>query len=202
MSRSEPRAAGRDQEPREKLLAAAVDYATREGVSDVSLRQLATELGTSHRMLIYHFGSKEGLLAAVVGEVERRQREALAELRLDPAMTPEEIARRMWRRFADPALWPSERLFFELYAQALQGRAHTGDFLDVVMEPWLEVLTDLHRAWGTPPRMARAKARLGIAVVRGMLLDLLATGDRRGVDEAMKLFIDLAEQSREAEERS
>lgn len=187
---------------RARLLDAAIEHFGRHGIGDTSLRGIAEAVGSSHRMLIYHFGSKEGLLAAVVGEVERRQREALAELRLDPAMTPEEIARRMWRRFADPALWPSERLFFELYAQALQGRAHTGDFLDVVMEPWLEVLTDLHRAWGTPPRMARAKARLGIAVVRGMLLDLLATGDRRGVDQAMKLFIDLAEQSREAEERS
>lgn len=183
----------RGQQSREQLLARAVDYVAREGVADVSLRQLATELGTSHRMLIYHFGSKEGLLAAVVKEVERRQREALAELRLDPSMPPAEIGRRMWRRFADPEMWPLERLFFELYARALQGREHTGDFLRGAMEPWLEQLTELHRSWGAPRATARAQARLGIAVARGLLLDLLATGDRRGVDQAMKLFVDLVE---------
>jgi AcrR family transcriptional regulator len=194
VSRPEPPTA-RGQQSREQLLARAIDFGAREGISDVSLRQLATELGTSHRMLIYHFGSKEGLLTAVVGEMERRQREALADLRLDPSMAPAEIGRRMWRRFADPELWPLERLFFELYAQALQGREHTGEFLHRAMEPWLEQLTDLHRSWGAPPATARAQARLGIAVARGLLLDLLATGDRRGVDRAMKLFVDSFERS-------
>ncbi|HEX6533893.1 MAG TPA: TetR/AcrR family transcriptional regulator [Gemmatimonadaceae bacterium] len=190
MSRPASGANARERTPRDQLLAAAVDYAAREGIAGASLRQVAAALGTSHRMLIYHFGSKAGLLAAVVGEVERRQREALAELRVDPGMTPEEIARRMWRRFTDPELLPLERLFFELYARALQGREDTGDFLRTVMEPWLEQLTELHRAWGAPRATARAQARLGIAVVRGLLLDLLATGDRRGVDAAMTLFID------------
>ena len=67
--------------PRDRLLAAAVDYAAQHGISDVSLRTLAAGLGTSHRMLIHHFGSKEGLLAAVVTEVERRQRDTLLGLR-------------------------------------------------------------------------------------------------------------------------
>ncbi len=181
--------------PREQLLAAAVEHVAHTGVADVSLRQLATELGSSHRMLIYHFGSKQGLLAAIAGEVERRQREAVAELRLDPGMTPAELARRLWQRFADPRLWPLERLFFELYAQALRGREHTGDFLNQVLEPRLELLAEVHRAHGLPPAAARAHARLGIAVVRGLLLDLLATRDRPGVDQAMALFIDWYERS-------
>src|SRR5205823_5515582 len=72
---------------RATLLDAAVDFAAGSGLADVSLRQMAAALGTSHRMLIYHFGSKEDLLVAVVDEVERRQREAMAALGEDSART-------------------------------------------------------------------------------------------------------------------
>ncbi len=40
-----------------------------------------------------------------------------------------------------------------------------------------------------PPHTARAEARLGVAVARGLLLDLLATVDREAVDQAMESFI-------------
>jgi AcrR family transcriptional regulator len=177
--------------PRERLLAAAVDYVAAHGIGEVSLRQLAAALGTSHRMLVYHFGSKEGLLVEVIRVVEARQREALADLAADADLPVAEQARRMWRRLADPALWPHERLFFEVYGQALQGRPHTAALLDGIVDSWLEPLTALNVAQGLPPESARASARLGIAVTRGLLLDLLATGDRPGTDAAMELFIDM-----------
>ncbi|HEX6499188.1 MAG TPA: TetR/AcrR family transcriptional regulator [Micromonosporaceae bacterium] len=195
MTQVEPSTAATPPRPRDELLAAVIGYAARRGIADVSLRQLAAQLGTSHRMLIYHFGSKEGLLAAVVGEVERRQREAVGELRRQPGMTPVAIAEQMWRRFADPELWPLERLFFELYAQALQGREHTGDFLRAALDPWLDLFTEVHTTLGVPAGEARALARLGIATTRGLLLDLLATGDRDGVDDAARLFATWYEQA-------
>jgi AcrR family transcriptional regulator len=179
--------------PRERLLTAAVDYVAAHGIGDLSLRQLAAALGTSHRMLVYHFGSKEGLLVEVIRAVEARQREALAELTADPDLPVSEQARRMWRRLADPALWPNERLFFEVYGQALQGRPHTTELLDGIVDSWLEPLTELNIAQGLAPDRARAGARLGIAVTRGLLLDLLATRDRQGVDAAMDLFIEMYE---------
>ena len=60
--------------PRQKLIDAAVAHADAHGLSDTSLRQLAAALGTSHRMLIHHFGSKEGLLVEVhrLSPVSRR----------------------------------------------------------------------------------------------------------------------------------
>jgi AcrR family transcriptional regulator len=177
--------------PRERLLEAAVEYVAAHGIGELSLRQLAAALGTSHRMLVYHFGSKEALLVEVIRAVEARQRQALAELAADAHLPVAEQARRMWRRLADPALWPHERLFFEVYGQALQGRPHATDLLDGIVDSWLEPLTALNIAQGLPPQRARAGARLGIAVTRGLLLDLLATGDRAGADAAMDLFIDL-----------
>ena len=174
---------------RERLLAAALEHVAEHGVGDISLRALAAALGTSHRMLIYHFGSREGLLIEVIRTVEAQQRMALEQLMQDPESSPEDTMRRMWRQVADPALWPNERLFFEIYAQALQGSAYALPLLDGIVDFWVEPLAALAVAQGRPEAEARAEARLGVAVVRGLLLDLLATGEREAVDAAMECYI-------------
>jgi AcrR family transcriptional regulator len=172
---------------RDRLLAAAVRCALTDGIADLSLRELATAIGTSHRMLIYHFGSREGLLAAVTKEVERQQKQAL----LGSGSAPED-ARMAWRRLSDPSLWPQERLFFELYAHALLGRPGTEGFLDGIVESWVAPIAATLTEAGADERTARADARLAVAVVRGLLLDLLATRDRAGVDAAYERFLELA----------
>src|SRR3954451_7255788 len=174
---------------RERLLAAAMEHVAAPGVGDLSLRRLAAALGTSHRMLIYHFGSREGLLIEVIRAVEAQQRAALAQMLLDAEAEPADTMRRAWRRVADPALWPNERLFFEFYAQALRGSPHAAPLLDGIVELWVEPLTRIAVAQGQDEDAARAEARLGVAVTRGLLLDLLATRDREGVDAAMERYI-------------
>jgi AcrR family transcriptional regulator len=181
------------EQPRARLLDAVVGYAKSHGISDLSLRELAAAVGTSHRMLIYHFGSKEGLLAAVVQAVEAEQREFLAALAADPAVGPVEAMRAMWRRIADPSLWPGERLFFEIYGQALQGRPGTEGFLDRITEDWVELAAEYSVRLGAPRETARADARLSVAVGRGLLLDLVATGDRAQADRAFERFIELCQ---------
>jgi AcrR family transcriptional regulator len=179
--------------PRARLLAAAVEYLQANGLGALSLRELAAAIGTSHRMLIYHFGSKEGLLVAVVHAVEAQQRDFLAGLVADPAVGPVEAMRAMWRRLADPSLWPSERLFFEIYGQALQGRPGTEGFLGRITDDWIDLAAEYSVQLGSPREAARADARLSVAVGRGLLLDLLATGDRARADQAFERFIALCE---------
>ncbi|GAA1943156.1 TetR/AcrR family transcriptional regulator [Amycolatopsis minnesotensis] len=174
---------------RAALLATAVDELAETGVGDRSLRALATDLGTSHRMLIYHFGSKEGLLAEVAREVERRMRETLRALELDSDLPADRIALRFWHALTDPALRASERLFFELYGQALQGRAGTTGLLDGIIDDWLGPVSELLRRLGVEEHALRAHARLGLATARGLLLDLVTTGDTEGVREAMEVFV-------------
>ena len=127
----------RTSQARERLLAAAVGRALDTGIADLSLRQLAAAMGTSHRMLLYHFGSREGLLAAVTQAVEDQQRAALLQggIRLQDA-------RQSWERLSDPKLWPQERLFFELYAHAPRGRPGTEGFLDGIVESWTAPVAD------------------------------------------------------------
>lgn len=169
------------------MRAAAVGHALDAGIADLSLRQIAAAIGTSHRMLIYHFGSREGLLVAVTQAVEEQQRAALLK-----SGAASQDARHAWQHLSDPALWPQERLFFELYAYALRGRPGTEGFLDGIVESWVAPVAAALVEAGADEQTARADARLGVAVARGLLLDLLATGDRAGTTAAYERFIQLA----------
>ena len=177
--------------PRQRLLEGAIDYVAQHGLTDVSLRALAAALGTSHRMLIHHFGSKERLWVEIVRAVEARQRDLLAQVLPEPDQPVGDAMWAWWKHISDPALWPNERLFFEIYGQALQGRPHTAELLEGIVEDWLDPATEINVSLGVPPDLARAHARLGVAITRGLLLDLLATRDVAAVDAAMAAFIDV-----------
>jgi len=174
---------------RQVLLDAVVGYASRHGVGDLSLRELARAVGTSHRMLLYHFGSKEELLVAIVEANEDAQRASMAVAMARADGTPLDVLRQAWEQLASATMAPSERLFFELYGQALQGRPGTTALLDGIVTSWTEPAAEVLAAHGVAPADAAAEARLHLAVVRGLLLDLLATGDRAGVGRAMELFL-------------
>src|SRR5215468_10129451 len=74
----------RGADARQRLLDRAIEHVAGHGIGDLSLRAMAAALGTSHRMLIHHFGSKEGLWVAIVRTVEQRQRDLLPDLLPDP----------------------------------------------------------------------------------------------------------------------
>jgi AcrR family transcriptional regulator len=166
-----------DLERRQELLDAVVKECAERGIGDRSLRDVAAAVGTSHRMLLHHFGSRNELLLAIVDEVERRQRALLPELPTEPAAA---IAA-MWADLCRPERRPFERLFFECYARGVQGEQPFARMLPGAVDAWL---TD---DGTTDP----ALVRLGLAVMRGLLLDLVATDNRRAVDAAAHAFVDL-----------
>jgi AcrR family transcriptional regulator len=176
---------------RQDLLTAVIADLMREGLRDRSLRDIAAAVGTSHRMLIHHFGSRYGLMTAVVDAVEADQKRFLESI--DGEL--EDVLRAMWRRVSDPALWPAERLFFECYARALHGEEPFVRMLPGAIEDWLGRTGARGPTPGVPPELARAGARLGLAVFRGLLLDLVGTGDRAGVDAAFEVYAALVSQS-------
>ncbi|MGW2644343.1 TetR/AcrR family transcriptional regulator [Streptomyces sp. NPDC001393] len=182
---------GADRDRRAHLVDAAVDHVAAHGIADLSLRRLGAAIGVSHRMLIHYFGSKEQLLVEIVRTSERRQRELLSRLRLEPGRSPADVARLLWRQLTDPRLAGQERLFFEICGHALRGRPEAVPVLEGLVTDWLEPLVAAETGAGADPVTARNRARLGLATVRGLLLDLLATGDRAGVDAAMEEFLRL-----------
>jgi len=177
-----------DKSAKDVLLERVVDHFVADGLGDLSLRKIAGAIGTSHRMLLYHFGSKDGLLLEVVRAVEARSRSQLEEIGQGAGHETDELIRQMWRFVADPARADFERLFFALYGRALQGDEEARPLLAESIASWLEANGTLAAARDIPLGPARAHARLGLAVVRGLLLDLLATGDRAGVDASLEIF--------------
>jgi AcrR family transcriptional regulator len=171
---------------RAALLADAVEHFAKNGIGDASLRTIATSIGTSHRMLIYHFGSREGLLAEVVRTVEQQQRDLLADL-ATPDRPVAEQSEEFWRRVTEATLVYGP-LFFELSAHAMQDLPHTESLKADLITVWLPPLTDFCIRAGIPADEAPTYARLGLAAARGLLFDLLLTGDRAGVDEASALL--------------
>jgi AcrR family transcriptional regulator len=173
---------------KQSLLDQVVEHFASEGLGDLSLRKIASAIGTSHRMLLYHFGSKSGLLVEVVRAVEARTRAQFADIGGVAGLDTDQVVRATWSLVADPAQGDFERLFFALYGRALQGDEEVRPMLRESIESWLDANALLAAAQGVPPDVARVHARLGLAVTRGLLLDLLATGDRAGVDAALEVY--------------
>jgi AcrR family transcriptional regulator len=169
-------------ERRRQLLDALVEEFAAGGVGDRSLRDVAAAVGTSHRMLLHHFGSREDLLVAIVEEVERRQMALLPDLPTNPA----DNFAAMWSDVRRPELRQWERLFFECYARAAQGEKPFDRMVPGAVDGWLN---EVETIAGGP--IDRATVRLGLAVVRGLLLDLVATDDAAGVDAAANAFVSL-----------
>jgi AcrR family transcriptional regulator len=183
-------------ESRQEMLDRVVAYAAAEGITGKSLREIATGVGTSHRMLIYHFGSREGMLAAIVALIEQQQRDLLAHLPDQLATAhgqangPEAAAALMlalWQRVSDPRLRPFVRLFFEVVGVAVHGAPGTQTFLDGLTRPWLEQAEATVRRLDLP--LDRDALLLGIATSRGLLLELLAGADPAATDAAYRLFV-------------
>jgi len=167
---------------RQQLLDALVDEFAAGGIGDRSLRELAAAVDTSHRMLLHHFASRDDLLLAIVDEVERRQMVILADLPTDPA----DAFAAMWANLCRPELRPFERLFFECYSRGAQGEEPFARMVPGAVDAWLAEVEKTAGGPGDP-----ALVRLGLAVTRGLLLDLVATGDDAGVTLAAQAFVDL-----------
>ncbi|HKU67964.1 MAG TPA: TetR/AcrR family transcriptional regulator [Candidatus Baltobacteraceae bacterium] len=181
----------RDDALREDLLERAVDYVCRHGLSDLSLRPLAKALGTSSSLLLYHFKSKDDLIAEIIGIGRARQQGTMARLDATSGLSTGAIGRMLWKEYSNPRYEPIVRLFFEVYALALQDRSRFPGFLKSSVAQWLTAIEESFPDAGSP--QARARATTLLAAFRGFLLDLCATRDRKRIDEAVDQFFDLFE---------
>jgi AcrR family transcriptional regulator len=173
---------------RDELLDLATDYVLANGVADLSLRPLAAAIGSSPRVLLYYFGSKEDIIAAVIDRLRDRQRAAFAVLPRNP-LSFAETMRGAWGVMSDPQNEPLFRLFIEIYGLALQDRKRYVAFLRGAVEDWLVYLEAGPLRDGYSPRDARAFATVILGGYRGFLLDLCATRDRPRLARALELWI-------------
>ncbi|MER7441450.1 TetR/AcrR family transcriptional regulator [Micromonospora avicenniae] len=178
---------------REELLESAYRYALRCGLADLSLRPLATAIGSSPRVLLFLFGSKDGLIRELLARARREELALLDEVRSDPeGGDPATVVRATWRWLIAPAHRPLLTLWLEAYARSLvDPRGPWAGFARQTVDDWLTVLAGSPDHEGTAD--ARAERTLTLAVLRGVLLDLLATGDIDRTTAAVERHLSLVD---------
>ncbi len=162
-----------------------MQYLTKHGLADLSLRPLAKAVGSSPRVLLYYFGSKEKLVMNVLAQIRHRQFAALGQ---QSKLTSEEACIFAWQRMSAPDSEPFFRLFFEAYGIALRHPRHYRSFLRDTVENWLALIADPLCEEGCAPEDARAFATIVLGGLRGFMLDYCNTHDRKRMDRAVELW--------------
>jgi AcrR family transcriptional regulator len=179
---------GRRPQPhiKERLLDACADHALAHGLPD-RLEPLATATGVSARMLIYHFGTRDALLRAVLAHARQRQLDTFGDLlRVRPDEPYTDTLHRAWTSITGPDGQPYLRMFGQLRESAEQQL--WPNFRRTATTDWLGPLEDGLRSIDRPDL-----ATLVLAVIRGLLMDLDATGDATRTDQAFRDFLSTVE---------
>lgn len=175
---------GRKPQPqiRQRLLDVCTDYALEHGLPD-RLTPLAAAAGTSNRMLIYHFERRDKLLREILKQARGRQVEAFTELiRLRPDEPYAVTLASAWPAISGPQSEPYLRMFGRLHDTA-GGELWPG-FRRTATTDWLAPLEEGMGSLGRPEL-----ATVVLAVIRGLLTDLDATGDSERTDRAFRDFL-------------
>ena len=174
------------------ILARALDYLLDHGVADLSLRPLAKASGTSARLLIYHFGSRDGLITEVMDEVRARMQGAFSAVAARPDGKRGSPLEGFWEYATQPEARKYVRLLFEVQVLAMHRPKEFSKYLDRASGSWLSLAQGALKAHKQDP----ALATLSVAVVDGLMLELLSTGDKRRTTAALALFQQLLEGSK------
>lgn len=184
-----------DIEMKRQLLDEVVAYLAEHGLGDMSLRPMAAALGTSPNRLVHHFGAKQELLAAALARATQIQ-EAVRDgwLRRQPEMTQTTQLRKWWKWLnASPANLALTRLGLE--AATLEA-THTGLSGEVRAEQigvWREHIEQRLVIEGVPKDVIVVEASVLKALFTGLIVDLMATGDRARLTRALEVGLQRTE---------
>jgi AcrR family transcriptional regulator len=163
---------------RSEILDAAYQYVLGHGLAGASLRPVAEAVGSSTGVLRFLFHSKDGLVQAILERARQDELALLHRLRTDGDADLATVGARLWSWLSDPQHRPLLVLWVECYASSLLDDAGPwAGFARATVDDWLTLLA---RAQPAPVRNSaagRAERTTLLAVLRGALLDLLATGD-------------------------
>lgn len=173
-----------DSARRAELLDQTVRYAAEHGIASLSLRPLAAALGTSSRMLVHYFGTKEELIGQALAAA-RPDIPAVLKAHTQAGHTPAVMAHRLWRELTAGGEQDSRtRLLLEVMALALTQPDLYRQYAVDAVRAWLDPLAEALHAAGLTARDARARATMLVSGLRGLALDRYLTGDRKRTDDA------------------
>jgi AcrR family transcriptional regulator len=174
---------------RERILAAALETLKADGYAGLTIAKVAARAGENKALVSYHFGSKQGLIAAAARELGRILTEDVLDV-LREARTAEEIVRGSvdgtWRLLErDERL---ARVYFDLNAVSIVERDVRAVIRDVKAQ-WREVLADLLRGAGLGRRLADTVTLLVLAGNEGLALEWIERGETAALRRARDLFV-------------
>jgi len=175
-----------DQRRRAELIEATLDHLGRHGLDDFSLRGLAAELGTTARMLVHYFGSKDELLTQAFAAHRRRMLDAARPVAADDLAG---AARASWRTMTAAEHRGHYTVMFQIMTASLaEGHPYRETARRSVLD-WVDETARLLVARGRDERTARNEATVLVSGLKGIVLDLLVTGDRERCEAAAAAFI-------------
>src|ERR1019366_6149629 len=178
-----------DASPRRaELLDLAYRHVLAHGLADLSLRPLARAIGSSPRVLLYLFGSKNGLVRAILDRARRDELAAIGSIRSkQPSPDLRTGAIQLWRWLAAPEHRNVLKLWVEAYGLSLiEPTGPWANFARTTVKDWLDLLGSQQSPQRRLSREGPAERTAVLALLRGAMLDLLATGDRNRTTQAVE----------------
>ena len=154
---------------RDELAEAATDYALEHGLIGLSLRPLAEALGTSDRMLLYHFADKDDLVATILRTTLERSVRGLREL--PPSLGLRSAVLDLWRLMTTGPQQRCQRLYVEAAALGLFGREPYATAMRETNAVWVLAVAAHFRNVGLSLTAARQVTVLVDATFMGLQLD-------------------------------
>jgi AcrR family transcriptional regulator len=155
---------------RDELLDGAVAWTIEHGLADLSLRPLARSLGTSDRMVLYYFGTKDDLVAAVVDQAADGLAGALELVLPELSRSPTAFVEGIWGLLTDPAAQGIVDLFLELFVLTRRRGEPYRSAATRVIDRWLELAAPALVAMGVPARRAPGTVAAALAQLDGGIL--------------------------------
>ncbi|WP_449353772.1 TetR/AcrR family transcriptional regulator [Streptomyces malaysiensis] len=175
---------------RERLLARLLDaFGEALPPPEMSLREIAARIETSHALLRYHFGSLSGVLAAMLKAQRSRDNEALLEAAQQGTFDDFVVA--IWRTYTRPEQLSRARGFFYVVGLAAYGPEDFREFVESIGDLTV-MLSSLAEREGLDTKEARDVATVTIAAIRGLLLQEVLTPGTRSED-AVTLILRMRE---------
>ncbi|WP_455712628.1 TetR/AcrR family transcriptional regulator [Streptomyces antimycoticus] len=175
---------------RERLLARLLDaFGEALPPPEMSLREIAARIETSHALLRYHFGSLSGVLAAMLEAQRSRDNEALLEAAQQSTFDDFVVA--IWRTYTRPERLSRARGFFYVAGLAAYGPEDFREFVESLGDLTV-MLSALAEREGLDTKEARDVATVTIAALRGLLLQEVLTPGTRSED-AVTLILRMRE---------
>jgi AcrR family transcriptional regulator len=170
------------------LLERAYRYALEHGVADLSLRPLSAAIQSSPRVLLFLFGSKAQLVQALLSRAREDELALLERVRSSSDSTNlPELAAELWQWLAADEHRALLMLWVEGYTRSLiDPEGPWAGFARATVEDWLDVLAHSHASHAESRPIEETEQTLVLAILRGCLLDLLATGDLQRTTNAVQ----------------